>query len=199
MATLGLDSTWLLTVVAVSVAWYVARRPRLRRAGQVQADIGQSARGVGFSETLARILACGDDTLRGASQSDVVSFRDTTLHICACFHSRGACPRQEGNCCVDSSDGRPACSDSRSTSKGVVSMAALYVPYAKVSEFVVHTLEAKIAHIESCGEETYNERMIKVPRTGERAEKRSEVRGLTGTSAEISGTLAAPGLRHGEA
>ena len=78
-------------------------------------------------------------------------------------------------------------------------MAALYVPYAKVSEFVVHTLEAKIAHIESCGEETDNERMIKVPRTGERAEQRSGVRSLAGPQAEVSGPLFASGLRHGEA
>ena len=81
----------------------------------------------------------------------------------------------------------------------VVSMAALYVHYAKVSEFVIYTLEDKIAHIESCGEETYNEWMIKAPHTGERAEQRSGVRELARTPAEVSRTLFAPGLRHEEA
>jgi radical SAM superfamily enzyme YgiQ (UPF0313 family) len=79
----------------------------------------------------------------------------------------------------------------------VVSMAALYVHYAKVSAFVVHTLEDKIAHIERCGEEAYNQRMIVAPPMGERAEERSGVRDPTGAQAEVSGTLFAPGLRHG--
>ena len=47
--------------------------------------------------------------------------------------------------------------------EAAVSLAALYIHYAKVSEFVIHTLEDKIAHIERCGEEAYNEWMIKRP------------------------------------
>jgi radical SAM superfamily enzyme YgiQ (UPF0313 family) len=54
----------------------------------------------------------------------------------------------------------------------VVSMAALYVHYARQSEFVIRTLQAKIAYVESCGEEAYNERMIKGSELGERAGQR---------------------------
>jgi radical SAM superfamily enzyme YgiQ (UPF0313 family) len=41
-----------------------------------------------------------------------------------------------------------------------VSMAALYVHYAKQSAFVIETLEHKIAEIERCGEDSYTRSMI---------------------------------------
>ena len=44
--------------------------------------------------------------------------------------------------------------------QATIGMAALYVHFCKQSEFVVDMLERKIADIESCGEEDYNERMI---------------------------------------
>jgi len=44
--------------------------------------------------------------------------------------------------------------------EAVVSMAALYVHYAKQSAFVIRTLENKIAEIERCGDESYTESII---------------------------------------
>lgn len=44
--------------------------------------------------------------------------------------------------------------------EAVVSMAALYVHYARQSAFVIDTLEHKIAEIERCGEDSYNQSMI---------------------------------------
>ena len=51
--------------------------------------------------------------------------------------------------------------------EAVVSMAALYVHYARQSEFVIHTLEHRIAEIERCGEESYNQSMMGTPMIGE--------------------------------
>jgi hypothetical protein len=42
----------------------------------------------------------------------------------------------------------------------VVSMAALYVHYAKQSEFVIRTLEDRAAYVESYGEEQYSQSMM---------------------------------------
>ena len=44
-----------------------------------------------------------------------------------------------------------------------VSMAALYVHFSRQSEFVIRTIEEKIAHVESYGEENYNRLMIAEP------------------------------------
>ena len=51
--------------------------------------------------------------------------------------------------------------------EAAVSMAALYVHYARQSEFVIHTLEHKIARIEGCGEESYNQSMLAGAALGE--------------------------------
>lgn len=50
-----------------------------------------------------------------------------------------------------------------------VSMAALYVHYAKQSAFVIETLEDKIAEIERHGEDSYNQSMISGLRVGDPA------------------------------
>ena len=44
--------------------------------------------------------------------------------------------------------------------EAVVSLAALYVHYSRQSEFVVHTLEDKVAHVESRGEDIFNQSMM---------------------------------------
>jgi radical SAM superfamily enzyme YgiQ (UPF0313 family) len=44
--------------------------------------------------------------------------------------------------------------------EAVVSMAALYVHYTRQSAFVIDTLERRIAEIERCGEDSYNQSMI---------------------------------------
>jgi radical SAM superfamily enzyme YgiQ (UPF0313 family) len=44
--------------------------------------------------------------------------------------------------------------------QAVVSMAALYVHYTRQSAFVIDTLEDRIAEIERCGEDSYNQSMI---------------------------------------
>jgi hypothetical protein len=44
--------------------------------------------------------------------------------------------------------------------EAVVSMAALYVHYARQSEFVIRTLEDRVAYVESYGEENYNQSMM---------------------------------------
>jgi radical SAM superfamily enzyme YgiQ (UPF0313 family) len=56
-----------------------------------------------------------------------------------------------------------------SAAEAAVSMAALYIHYARQSEFVIHTLEGKVAHVESCGEESYNRSMMARPAMEERA------------------------------
>ena len=81
----------------------------------------------------------------------------------------------------------------------VVSMAALYVHYAKMSEFVIHTLEDKIAYIESCGEETYNEWMIKAPHMVEQAGQQPAVRDPTKAGEGANRESLVTGLSHGEA
>ncbi|MFN2219303.1 MAG: hypothetical protein ACK2UA_11905, partial [Anaerolineae bacterium] len=44
--------------------------------------------------------------------------------------------------------------------EAVVSMAALYIHYARQSAFVIDTLETRIAEIERRGEDSYNRSMI---------------------------------------
>jgi hypothetical protein len=44
--------------------------------------------------------------------------------------------------------------------QAAISMAALYIHFGAQSEFVTRMLEARVADIESCGEEEYNECMI---------------------------------------
>jgi radical SAM superfamily enzyme YgiQ (UPF0313 family) len=51
--------------------------------------------------------------------------------------------------------------------EAAISMAALYIHYARQSEFVIHALEGKAAHVEGCGEESYNQSMIATPVLGE--------------------------------
>jgi hypothetical protein len=47
----------------------------------------------------------------------------------------------------------------------VVTMAALYVHFSRHVDFITRVLEEKFRHIESMGEERYNEMMIANPRT----------------------------------
>lgn len=53
--------------------------------------------------------------------------------------------------------------------EAVVNLAAMYVHFSRQSEFVIRTLEGKVAHVESYGEENYNQLMIIEPDMGERA------------------------------
>jgi hypothetical protein len=53
--------------------------------------------------------------------------------------------------------------------EAVVNLAAMYVHFSRQSEFVIRTLEGKVAEVESLGEESYNQRMIIEPDMAERA------------------------------
>jgi len=50
--------------------------------------------------------------------------------------------------------------------EAAVSLAAMYVHFSEQSEFVIRTLEEKIATVERCGEENYNRGMILSPEGG---------------------------------
>jgi hypothetical protein len=55
----------------------------------------------------------------------------------------------------------------------VVSMAALYVHYSRQSEFVIHTLDDKVAHVESLAEDIFNRLMMAGPGTNKLTEQLS--------------------------